>query len=459
VARRAALCSLALAVPLLAGRPARGELILFDDQGWTLFTEGRINSFFSLGHGNAFPTPTFNPNMGVNGQAPQHQLTGANGELFSAGYSTDQEYPGGNYFGERVRSGFLGSILAFGMKRRLSERTTINSYIAFWGTSETFARDRNTDAGRSTSKGFDMREGWVAFQGSWGEVIAGRQSGMLGGISTEIDYLYGHNFGVGLPCVEYYYPTCGHIGTGALGPGYSGGFVYATPSLAGLSLKVGLYDPVRLLGAAERVPYPRPEGALTFERRISPSLMFKLQAEAMYQYLAQLASPRTDRVWGVAAGGRIEAGPLRLGAAVFQGKGLGSYIALQNATATFNGATRELRYFTGMYAQAAMVFGDEQVSLGAGRVLDHQLDSDKVDPGNSILKTQTGISVGFYHHLNDNLVLGLDYFFFRTDWWGAPNSTNALDASGNVVATILPGVLTPEKQVVHFFNLGATFYW
>jgi hypothetical protein len=145
----------------------------------------------------------------------------------------------------------------------------------------------------------------------------------------------------------------------------------------------------------------------------------------MYQYMAQIASERTDRVWGVAGGGRIEAGPFRFGAAVFQGKGLGSFIALQNATATFSGGTRDLRYFTGMYAQTAVVFGREQLSAGVGRVIDHQLDSDKVNADLSNLKSNTGISGAFYHRVTDSLVIG-------------PTSSCA--------PTVAPNSFTPRRQ-------------
>src|SRR6185503_18758601 len=149
-------------------------------------------------------------------------------------------------------------------------------------------------------------------------------------------------------------------------------------------------------------------------------------------------------------GGRIEAGPLRLGVSAFRGKGLGAYIALQNASSTFEPASREFRYFTGMYVQTALVFGREQVSAGAGRVIADQLDADKTDVTKSNLKAQTGISAAFYHHVTDHMVLGLDYLLFHTDWWGAPNSTNALDATGAIVPVALQGYLPAEKQTVHF---------
>ena len=61
---------------------------------------------------------------------------------------------------------------------------------------------------------------------------------------------------------------------------------------------------------------------------------------------------------------------------------------------------------------------------------DDLLPEDKTDANTSNLKYQTGISAAFYHHLTQNLVLGFDYFMFRTDWWGAPNSIAVLDANG-----------------------------
>jgi Gram-negative porin len=461
VIRRGVLCSFTLGALLLAARPASADLTLAEGDGWTFFTDGRVNSFLSLGWGDDFPKRNMaDPTMLAD-------PVGGGGQYFTAGFPNDQGY-NKKYFGTRVRSGFLGSIIAFGVKRQVTEWTSVKSYISLWGTSETFARDRANDAGLSTSKGFDMREGWIGLDGLWGSFVAGRQSGILGGISTEIDFLYGHNFGVGLPCLEIYYPTCGHIGTGALGPGFASGFSYTTPSLSGLKVKVGLYDPVRLLGVWERVPYPRPEGSIAFERRISPGLMFKLQAEGMIQYMGQIAEAlvgdpnqgplySSTEVWGVAGGGRLEAGPFRLGLSAFRGKGLGAYVALQNASSTFNGGTREFRYFTGLYAQTAVVFGREQVSAGIGRVQDDLLPSDRIDIYTSNLKYQTGISAAFYHRLTDNLVLGIDYFFFRTDWWGAP--AFVLDASGAAVVAPGGGLLPGEKQVIQLVNVGATFHW
>ena len=437
--RGVVLCGFSVGACLVAPRPAVAEVTLIEKDGWSFFTDGRVNAFFSQGIGDDFP------------QAADHTVVGS-GQPFTAGYVSGQGDANGKYNAQRVRNGFLATILALGMNRRLSEDTTVKGYISLWGTAQSYARDRTQDYGSSTSKGFDVREGWVDFEGPWGGLVVGRQGGLFGHASAEIDYLYGHNYGLGLPCVDDYYASCGHIGTGALGPGYAAGFVYSTPQVAGgLKLQIGLFDPVRLLGAWDRVPYPRPEGILSYERRTSPALTYKLSLEGMYQPMYQLGAARSDKVWGVAAGGRVEVGPIRLGLSAFRGKGLGAYVALQNSSSSFNTVTRELRTFTGLYAQAAVVVGRVQVSAGAGLVNDNQLASDRLDTTTSGLKRQAGASLGFYYSLTQHLVLGLDYFRFQTNWWGAP--TAMTDASGNVV--FLPG----EKQVINFINAGATFHW
>jgi len=240
------------------------------------------------------------------------------------------------------------------------------------------------------------------------------------------------------------------------------GFQYSTPSVGGLKLHAGLYDPVRLLGAWNRAAIARPEGALSFEQKFGGSGFVKLQVEGMVQPLSRLVVEMNgakrlinDQVWGAAAGGRFEYGPIRLGASAFRGKGLGQYYALQNSPVVFSPNNYDIRSFTGIYAQAAVVVGAVQFSAGAGRVSVDLLASDKVDPTLSNAKSQTGLSLATYYSISDSLVLGLDYFRFQADWYGAPRST--VDAAGANV--ILPGFLKGERQVVSYINAGATFHW
>jgi hypothetical protein len=463
--RGALLCCVTLGACLVGIRPAVAEVTLMERDGWTFFTDGRVNVFGSVGFGDGFPKPTLNTNVDpITGLTPQHQVSGS-GQDFTAGfYSAAQQNANGKYLATRVRSGFLGSVLAFGTKRQITENTSARAYVSLWGTAESFGRDRIQDIGGHKTGGFDVREGYLSFDGPWGTFGGGHISGIFGGISTEIDYVYAHAYALGLPCLDVYYPTCGHVGTGAISPGFAAGFVYTTPDVNGFKLRVGLYDPVRLLGAWNRAPYPRPEGAAMYERKLSPAVWLKLQVEGMYQLLYQEGAPESTSVWGVAAGGRLEAGPMRLGLSAFRGRGLGVYVALQNSGATFPsglpGSGYPLRSFTGLYAQTAYVNGPWQVSLGAGQLMDDQLAIDKTDVGTSNLKTQRGGSFVLNYAISNHLVLDADYFLFQTKWWGAPNAKyNGTDSAGAPVLELLPGYLTPEKQLISFVNVGATFHW
>jgi porin-like protein len=443
--RRRGACIALLGVCWLWSPAARAEVTIAEQKGFRFYTEGRINAFASLGFGDDFPQPSPDPSGGM------HSVVGATA-LGAAGQNTEQDDANNKYFAIRGRNGFMATILGFGIARDLTATTKVKGYIALWGHAETYERDR------SYTSEFDVREGYVNFDGPWGGFTAGRMLGLFGRISTEIDFNYGHNFGLGYPCGDGQGPTCGHIGTGVMFPGFASGFAYATPTLAGLKLQVGLFDPVRVLGAWNRAPMPRPEAALSFEQKLGATGLLKLQAEGMVQPVARgerdasgASRTVTDEVWGVAGGGRLEVGPVRFGAAVFRGKGLGQYYALQNSPVAFSPATYELRSFTGLYAQAAVVFGSVQLAAGAGQVRIDQLEIDKRDAALSNAKSQTGISAAIYYALSDNLVLGLDYFRFQTDWYGAPT----LDPTSMAVT----GRLAPEKQVVNYINAGATYHW
>jgi hypothetical protein len=452
VRRSRAKILVALAGSVLAfAQTARAEITLAEAKGFKFFTEGRVNTFASIGAGDEFPVANPNPDGG-----PPHSVVGETA-LYAQGQNTDQDDVHGKYLAVRGRNGFMGTVLALGMRKAVTASTEVKGYVSLWGHAESYNRDR------SNFSDFDVREGYMTFDGPWGSLTAGRALGLFGRISTEIDFNYGHNYGLGYPCGDAQGPTCGHIGTGVMFPGFAAGFQYSSPALAGFKLHAGLYDPVRLLGAWNRANVARPEGALSYENKLGGSGLLKLQLEGMWQPISRLvvstdpAAPktlRTDAVWGAAAGARLEVGPARFGAAAFRGKGLGQYYALQNSPVVF-GPNYDVRSFTGVYAQGALVLGALQLSAGVGQVSVDQLEYDKTDPTLSNAKSQTGVSLAAYYAVSEMLVLGLDYFRFQADWYGAPRSS--VDAAGNTV--LLGGYITPERQVVSYINAGATFHW
>jgi len=416
-----------------------------------------------VGQGDDFPTATPNPQI----PGGTHEVMGSDKApgIPDVGWKSSEVADAkGKYFAMRVRSGMVGNVLGFGLVKDLSPTTQVKGYISIWSTVESPGRDKWTAVIPVT------REGYFDITGLWGNVRVGRSFGWFGRISTEIDMLYGHGYGVGLPCTDELGPACGHIGTGVAFPGYSAGFSYSTPSMGGFQIHAGVYDPIVFTPTWKRAPLLRPEGSLTFERKFGSSVLFKIGAEGMYQPLARVnekqvtaadgtmttvPTPESTSVWGGTLGARLEAGPVRLGAAAFRGRGVGMTYALQNTTATLNSTTGELRTFTGIYGQGAVVVGKLQVGAGAGVASADQLDSDRRDFTLSVIHRQIGVSAAVYYHLGDSVVLGLDYFRLMARWYGAPNSV--ADASG--VATLANGVLAGEKQDINFINAGVTYQW
>jgi hypothetical protein len=438
-------------------RPAAAEVVLVDVSGWHFSFDGRIGAFFSVGSGDDFPKPT--PNPLTPGTA--HTVMGSNkapGTPDVGWKSSEVQDANGKYFAMRVRSGMVGNVLGFGLSRELAPGTTIKGYLSIWSTIETLGRDKWAPVIP------EAREGYFDITAPWGSVTVGRTFGWFGRTSAQIDMTYGHPYGVGLPCTDELGPACGHIGTGVAYPGYSAGFAYSTPSLAGLRVHAGLYDPIVLAPSWKRAPLLRPEGSVTFETKLGGSGLLALGVEGLYQPLGRVAidpstmaeSDESTSVWGIAGGARLELGPVRLGASAFRGRGIGMTYALQNTSASVNPETFELRTFTGMYGQAALVLGKLQLAAGGGVAACDQLSSDRVNVAQSVIHRQIGLSAALYYELAESVVLGLDYFRFMARWYGAPRS--APDASGTPV--VIDGSLLPgEQQDLNFVNAGVTYHW
>lgn len=430
-------------------RTAHAETTLIEKDGWRFSFDGRINAFLSLGVGDDFPAPTADA-----ADAMPHAVMGSNkaGGKPDVGWKSDKVGDeSGKYFAARVRSGQIGNVIGFGLSRDITPTTSIKGYISLWATVETQGRDKWAPLYP------EAREGYFNVTGPWGSATIGRTFGWFGRMSTEIDYAYGHPYGVGLPCTDELGPACGHIGTGVMFPGYSAGFSYSTPSLGGLKLHAGVYDPVALQPEWPRAPMPRPEAAITFETKLGGAGTLKVGAEGMFQSLSRILetpdpvtmmpvkSDESTTVWGASGGARLELGPVRVGAAGFRGRGVGMSHALTKSSATLNMQTGELRTFTGVYGQFGLVLGKLQLAAGAGVAAADQLPADRIDTTTSVIHQQIGVSAAAYYHLSDAVVLGLDYFRFMARWYGAPRADYTLKAG--------------EKQDLNFINAGVTYHW
>lgn len=422
-----------LGVLVGSSAPAKAELVFYEKDGWSVSTDGRVNAFYSYAHGKGRPLdhPPANPAPGA---GIEHPLDNDNG-----------------IDGSRIRSGFVGTVLGFQIKKQITEQLSMKARLAIWWTIE---QRRTIGAG---SNNVDGREAYLQVTGPWGSVMGGRTLGLFGRGNIELNALYAHGNGVGYPCdVVNYGPACGHVGFGVLYPGFTPSIRYITPdTLAGFSLEAGIFDPLTLGGPFQRTPYPRVEAEAAYSYKKEEDfahakawLGTTWQRVAGYNENPDPTDPTARKTintvdpYGFAGGIRGGVGPVRAGVAGWTGKGIGMTYPLENTQYPFDSQFK-LRTSQGIYAQLMVTLAKTDICLGWGVNSLKENDVDKNPPPDengvvqvraNVIDTQTGISAGVWHHW-EVLTVGAEYF--RADYkWVYGNG-----------------------QVVNFFNAGGTFKW
>jgi hypothetical protein len=423
-------CSFTIASTLFP-KGAAAEKILAHDGDFTVFSDGRAGAFASYLHGDPFPSPPLTT-MALPGGDGGTQAT-SNGQTIDS---------------LRIRSGLIGNTFGFGVRAPVTEWTTAKAYIQVWAWVENQGQDR----GQLNTA--DVRQGYVKLEGPWGSLLVGRSRGLFSRGNTDNDLLYAHGYGVGYPGaagVDSNGPTQGQVGFGILGSWFASGIVYGTPVLGmkdGLTaqLNIGAFDPAQAYGAWTRTKWARPEAELTLEYPfVSSGVKFgKVVAFAsvLYQTLYQGGTPDSlsTSAKGIAYGGRLELGPVRLGVSGHYGRGLGLYNALESSAAAAS-PENELRWIDGYSVLAMVVVGNVDVSAGWGITRVFLSTDDKLlVPGTNysnfdLIKYQQGFSGGAVYHVKPWLHIDVDLFRADFKWFYG------------------------EKQVDYVANSGMLFTW
>lgn len=458
--------SATLAGLILSTRTAAADVTLMDADGWTVFTNGRVQAFLNYNNGDGFPVDQIDGNGNPVG-------------LFGGGLEPGDAVPEGRTATDpgkveelRIRTGFVGNVLGVGIRRQIDEQTDVLGYTAV-----TVYID-STDRRKYAPVIPDWRESWFRVSSSWGSFSAGRMLTLFSRGATEITYLYGFKYGLGWPGSVSIGngTTAGHVGFGVLGNGFGAGMTYATPVLQGFQLTAGVYDANTLVGSGiwERSRWPRPEAEATYEMKLGNMGMFKLFANGAWQKVYRNDNVEGDAtIYGVGYGGRVEVGPVRLGLAAHYGVGIGVDFALQPSAALWHpqhaDPENDLRTVDGYYAQLQVAPTKTfDLSAGAGVTRVKLLDTDTNDvrdddmnpatpsvdddpiPGvpDSIgevpVKQQLGFSAGATFHLTENLHVALEYFRAIFQWY-KPTPAAA-------------GTQNPEQKF-HVVNTGVTYDW
>ena len=457
----------------LVPRPAAAEKVLAHVDGWEVYTDGRAAGFVSFAYGDGYPQSDYGLDTTmkyVPVDTPQEG--GGFRSISNQGVAIDPSLTGGaavynqghiNLW--RIRSGFISNVFGFGLRNRLTENITASVYLQFWAFVENNGRQKNLPNYP------DARQGYAKLEGAWGALTVGRTRTLFSRGATDIDVMYAHRWGVGWPGkLDNNGPTLGMLGFGVLGSGFSSAFIYGTPTILGLQLNVGLFDPVQLQGSGSwtRTGFVRPEAELTYDRTFANGWgRVVLFANGAYQkvykdgYCAPILDTETMKnipcdqtVVGVGYGGRLELGPVHLGVAGHYGQGLGIYYAVEASDAAQD-KEGNLRTISGTYVQAQVVIRKVDLFAGWGIAQVFLTDYDNKhkaqdprDPNNpaaqifpfSVTKGQMGINAGVVYNMTPSLHFDLDFFRAQADWYPVNN---------------FPGA----QQVVWVGNGGMTLSW
>jgi Gram-negative porin len=418
---------------LLAASAARAEIPLVQYDGWRLSTDGRVNSFLSVAEGQGLPAGQPEYPGGAAGTA---DIATSTGDLHST----------------RIRNGFLMSILGFTGQKEVSPDFKVTTRVALW-MNITGSRTKN-NIGQ-----VDPRELYGKIEGRWGSLLGGSHLSLFGRGGILVDADIAHDYGLGYPCAikDASGGACGMAGFGAPFPGFDPGFVYATPSLGGLQVSAGIYDPAVIENAnLSRAPLPRVEGEVKFDLKQS----LRLFASGFWQVLEGTPAGGTVNLhvnaWGAQAGGMVTFGPIMLGGAGFEGAGFApiNYLEEGVLAADSNGVLRDAK---GGFGLAAVTIDALRLKIAGGAGVWH-LDKTKSDPPEptrtlvsnpALIKQNLGITVGLYQTTGP-VHFALEYFRAEHTWYdrGVAELSNP---------TIVD-VVTP-KQVVNFVNVGMTIAW
>ncbi|HYP76877.1 MAG TPA: hypothetical protein VER12_13010 [Polyangiaceae bacterium] len=428
--KRHLLASVGFGSVILGCVTAHAEVVIAKPiDGLEVYTAGRVGAFAEVVDGDAQPpqidgkpTPTADGIAIQSGPGPNGENNGAHATAF------------------RMRSGFLGNILTLGVRYQLTPYTTVSGQISIWATAE-------TDSQRTYLRNFtDEREGFLKVEGPGGTLTVGRQLSLFSRGAIQINFLYGHQFGVGAPVgFNEFGPSGGHIGYGVLAPVFAAGMVYATPAFHGLQLTAGYFDAGTLVGQYwARTKAGRAEGEATYDADFGGANRLHVFVNGAHQKLYGAQTTEKTDIYGVGAGARLEVGPFHVGVAGHTGKGLGINYFLNGSDSLFNANTYEMRNFDGAYVQTQYVLKKFDFNVGWGITRLHQLTAD-IDPqyfvpGNnypsiSYLKSQMGVSAVVVYHISPSFHASVDYFRSDQRWWQG------------------------EKQILSSYNAGATLTW
>jgi|SRR5579862_6925885 len=400
---------------------AKAELDLYDANGWRFFTTGRVEAHYQLIQGDGDPV---SHNRLVGGQIENTESQDANNKLVDS----------------RIRSGFVGSQLDFGVENRIGETLVAKAFTAVW-----LAGIDSNKGTPPSNKDVDVREAWGSLAGSLGSFIFGRAFSIFGSASGDVNN-YAFEYAVGHPCLaDTSTIACGSVGAGPLYAGYNAQLRYVTPRVAGFEAQLALEDPSSLPDY-HITPLPRFEGEINYQAHFGRDGTFVVKGQGLAQELGKLNATNdgtvTTTAWGAMGVARFEVAGLRLGGGAWTGKGMGTNSALQQDDQAkplaqdlpgggFPGD--QLRMFRGYFGNVVYDYHGTALAAGGGGAFVQETVADAAAVSTSLLRQNVEYHVVLTQRIH-SIVLSAELMHWRSDWYlGESQSLNFVGAGSTMV--------------------------
>lgn len=410
--------NIALAAALLLAATAgaaKAEITLAgskdDAKSWQFSTDGFLNTFYVFEDGDARPA-------------------GVIGGTIAAGKSSG------------IRTGLLPGLIAFNVKAPTHKGIDLSARVGF------YPQIQNAGTRTNFNSQIDTRELWVAANGAFGQVLAGKALNLFQGKSILTDMTL---FGVGATGgPNSPGTTLGHIGTGYLYAQFGPNIRYTSPDLNGLKFAVSLVDPSKIAGdvAATVKESPGVEAEISYTTKFTGGTA-QAWVNGLYQNAKRnaapavaatpatefaLATPGTPALAaldvtavGVSGGAQVTFGGAELLASGFTGKGLGSILLLDIDSLD---ATGKERTSSGFLVQGTYKIAATDTKLGVNygmNIMDETANDSATRAAGARIKDASSLTFGVYQNITPSWQVMAEYTHTTNTWFNdAEQKANAV---------------------------------
>jgi hypothetical protein len=432
VAKRFGLPRLKLAITMLAGllglthaSNARADIVFYEKDNWAVYTRGLIASHYQLALGDADPATLHGVLVG--------------GKILPGGATDTKDQ---SLTLSRIRSGFVGTQLGVGVRRKLTDQVKVDSLVGI------NLADISSNRNQEINKSVDVREAWAAVETPAGTFKFGRQFMIFGSGSAPV-VLISHKYATGNPCfVNFPTIACASVGAGPLYAGFDAQLRYETPRFAGLQFQVAVSDP--WVGTGFQIsPYPRADAELNFDQSFTETARLRVFAQGVWQTVQRREIDNrmtTGTVLGAFGSAVLNVGGLAVGGGGWQCRGCGTRQVFEVGVdaanpLAYDNSEFKLRTARGFFGNAGYTIAGYTIAGGAGAAYVRPNATDAPEalgqPQStrvSVLKQSTEYHATLTKQI-DSIVLAVEYMKWNNKWHYG------------------------EKQDVTYTGLGASFVW